>query len=239
MIADRPSAKLRAGMIEIVAISDRRLRPFELVWPILPAASQGGLTAFMVREKDLPGRPLLEITREAVRRCRPLGVRVIVNDRVDVALAAEADAVHLGVAALPVEVAKEMARGRLRVGASTHSMDELRRAAAAGADYATFGPVFDTPSKAAYAAPVGVAALREAAGGVAIPVLALGGITPASAPLLRGTGIAGIAAISAILASDDPASAVRALAAALVSAPGAPRKAKGLHEGDGRGEERG
>src|SRR5437867_5352422 len=158
-------------MPELLAISDRRLRPFERLWPILPAASRAGLTALMVREKDLPGRPLLEIAREAVRRCRPLGVRVIVNDRVDVALAAEADAVHLGVAALPVEVVQEMARGRLLVGASTHSMEELRRAAAAGADYATFGPVFDTPSKAAYAAPVGVAALREAAGRLPMPGL--------------------------------------------------------------------
>ena len=171
----------------------------------------------MIREKDLPGGPLLALARQAVARCRPLGVRVIVNDRLDVALASGADGIHLGVAAIPVEDAKRIAGGRLRIGASAHSLDELRAAVHAGADYATFGPVFETPSKAAFGPPVGVAALRKAAGSATIPVLALGGVTPDRIQSLRGSGIAGVAAISAILMAADPASVVRAMAEGLAS----------------------
>lgn len=193
-------------------ISDRRLRPIEELWDVLPGAARAGLTDLMIREKDLDGGPLLALVREAVARARPWGVRVIVNDRVDVALAAAADGVHLGVAGLTVAAAREMAGGALRVGASTHTLDELRAAQEAGADYATFGPVFPTASKAAYGPPMGVEALRRAVRAASIPVLALGGITADRAALLGETGIAGVAAIGAILGSSDPAAAVAAIA---------------------------
>jgi thiamine-phosphate pyrophosphorylase len=199
----------------IMLVSDRRVRPLEEIWDALPAAARAGLTDLMVREKDMPGGPLLSLAREAVARARPAGVRVVVNDRVDVALAAGADGVHLGVAGLPVAAAKAMAQGRLRVGASTHSIDELLAAQTAGADYATFGPVFPTASKAAYGSPVGVAALRDAARVSAIPVLALGGVTADSAASLHGAGIAGVAAIGALLAAGDLAASVAAMARAL------------------------
>src|SRR5213593_234913 len=84
---------------EIMLISDRRLCPIEAMWEIVREAAPAGLTTVMIREKDLPGRPLLGIVREAVSHCRPLGVRVVVNDRIDVALSAGAEGVHLGVAA--------------------------------------------------------------------------------------------------------------------------------------------
>jgi thiamine-phosphate pyrophosphorylase len=201
--------------VRILLISDRRVRPLDAFWPFLPAAAAAGLTDLMIREKDLAGGPLFAMTRGAVTRCRPLGVRVIVNDRVDVALAAGADGVHLGVAGIPVTDARRIAGGRLRVGASTHSLEEIRAAGAAGADEVTFGPVFETPSKAVYGPPVGVGALVRACGESAVPVLALGGISAARIELLRGTRLAGVAAISSILAADDPAQAVRELAAAL------------------------
>jgi thiamine-phosphate pyrophosphorylase len=176
----------------------------------------------MIREKDMAGGPLLALVREAVGRCRPLGVHVIVNDRIDVALATGADGVHLGVAAIPVEEARKIAAGKpMRIGASTHSLDELLAAVRAGADYATFGPIFETASKAAFGPPVGLAALREAARSVPIPVLALGGVTLARIPSLRDSGIAGVAAISAILMAADPPSVVRAMAEGLASDRGA------------------
>jgi thiamine-phosphate pyrophosphorylase len=206
--------------MRIMLISDRHLRPIEEMWGVLPAVARAGLTDLMIREKDLPGGPLLALAREAVTHARPLGVRVIVNDRVDVALASGADGVHLGVAALPVAAAKKMAGGTLRIGASTHSLEDLLAAQRAGADEATFGPVFPTASKAAYGPPAGVAALRDAAREAAIPVLALGGVTLQRAPDLRGSGIAGVAAIGAILLAPDPAAAVAALARALAGGDG-------------------
>ncbi len=208
--------------MRILLISDRRVRPLDALWPFLPAAAEAGLTDLMIREKDLPGGPLFAMARGAVTRCRPLGVRVIVNDRVDVALAAGADGVHLGVAAIPVADARRIAGGRLRIGASTHSLEELRAAGGAGADEATFGPVFETPSKAVYGPPVGVGALVRACEESAVPVLALGGITAARIELLRGAKLSGVAAISSILAADDPAQAVRDLAAALARLDRAP-----------------
>jgi thiamine-phosphate pyrophosphorylase len=196
-------------------ISDRRIRPIEDLWEVLPQAARAGLTDLMIREKDLAGGPLLALTRDAIARARPLGIRVLVNDRLDVAIAAGADGVHLGAAGLPVAPAKAMCRGTLRVGASTHSLAELRAAAEAGADYATFGPVFATISKASYGPPVGVPALREAVRASTIPVLALGGITASRAQELRGTGVAGVAAIGAILQDPDPPAAIAAIARAL------------------------
>lgn len=224
----------------IILISDRRIRSFESLWSLLPGVAGAGLTALMIREKDLPGGALLTLTREAVRRCRPLGIEVLVNDRVDVALAGEADGVHLGVASLRVRDATriaEAARGeassrsdlaRLIVGASTHSLEELRVAEDEGADYAVFGPVFETPSKAAHGPPVGVSALREASECVAIPVLALGGIRLDRIERLEGTNIAGIAAISAILAAEDPVQSVKSIASRLTALLG--REGGRLHK---------
>ena len=146
--------------MEIVLISDRKILAGEDLWKVMASAAGAGLTAFMLREKDLPGRALLALAREIVARCRPMGVRVIVNDRVDVALAAGADGVHLGGDAIPADAARRIAGGRLRIGVSTHSIEEIRAAARAGADYAIFGPVFETPSKLQYGAPQGVENLR-------------------------------------------------------------------------------
>jgi thiamine-phosphate pyrophosphorylase len=196
-------------------ITDRRIRPIEDLWDVLPQAAHAGLTDLMIREKDLAGAPLLALVREAIVRARPTGIRVIVNDRLDVALAAGADGVHLGVAGLPVAAVRTSAGGRLRIGASTHSLEELIAAAEAGADYATFGPVFPTASKAAYGPPVGVPALRQAARATSIPVLALGGVNATRAAELHGTGIAGVAAIGAILQDADPPSVVAEIARAL------------------------
>ena len=201
--------------MEIVLISDRKILAGEDLWKVMASAAGAGLTAFMLREKDLPGRALLALAREIVARCRPMGVRVIVNDRVDVALAAGADGVHLGGDAIPADAARRIAGGRLRIGVSTHSIEEIRAAARAGADYAIFGPVFETPSKLQYGAPQGVENLREAVAAGPLAVIAVGGIGPDNAAQLRGTGIAGVAAIRAILGAPDPAAIVRVLRSAL------------------------
>jgi thiamine-phosphate pyrophosphorylase len=133
-----------------------------------------------------------------------------VNDRADVAVAAGADGVHLPSAGIPpAEARRLLGPGRL-VGVSCHSAADVRRAAEGGADFATFGPVFETPSKRAFGPPPGLPALADAAA-LGLPLVGLGGIDPANAASVRRAGACGVAAIRAWLSAPDPAAAVRAL----------------------------
>jgi thiamine-phosphate pyrophosphorylase len=140
------------------------------------------------------------------------GQLFLVNDRLDVALAALADGVHLPAAGIPPGDARRLLGPAALVGVSCHSSDDVRRARDAGASFATFGPVFDTPSKRAYGPPLGLSALREAAT-FGLPLVALGGVDASRAPAAFAAGAVGVAAIRAWLEGADPAASVRALAA--------------------------
>lgn len=163
-------------------------------------AAQAGCQLIQIREKDLSPRALSAFTRQAIAVARPHGARVLVNDRLDVALAAGADGVHLRVSSLPAAAVRAVVMSKglddFLIGVSTHSMAEAKVAAAGGADFIVCGPVYDTPSKQAYGAPLGLEHLAEICQAVRIPVLALGGISAENfhEPLQRGA--AGIAAIS-------------------------------------------
>lgn len=152
-----------------------------------------------VREKDLSAKELLALVTQAVS-IGESRVKVIVNDRLDAALAAGAAGVHLGRESVAVSEVVQWCRAgnapaELLIGASCHSLDEARQAEAAGANYAFFGPVFDTPSKRAFGAPRGIAQLREVCREIRIPVIAIGGLDQGNAmECLRG-GASGIAAI--------------------------------------------
>jgi thiamine-phosphate pyrophosphorylase len=152
-----------------------------------------------IREKDLDARSLVELARFAVAETREAGVRVFINDRLDVALAAGAAGVHLGEKSLPLEAVIEWRRstGRsdFQVGVSCHSLESARVAEQGGADYIFFGPVYATPSKAAFGAPQGIERLRVVCRSVEIPVLAIGGINLENAGACVEAGAAGIAAI--------------------------------------------
>ncbi len=159
-----------------------------------------------IREKDLGAAQLAELTRGAVAaaRANQRRSRVIVNDRLDVAVAAGAGGVHLGRESVPIrEVAAWRAKERnaraeladFLIGASCHSLEDARAAASEGADYLIFGPVFETPSKLKFGAPLGVERLREVCREVQIPVLGIGGIDSANAAKCFEAGAAGIAAI--------------------------------------------
>jgi thiamine-phosphate pyrophosphorylase len=176
-----------------------------------------GLGAVQLREKDLAVRPLLDLAsalREATRRH---GARLLINDRVDVALAVGADGVQRTSRSLPVGTLRRLAPPPFLVGASVHSVGEARRAATEGADFLVFGPIYDTPSKRAYGAPQGLAALAQVAGATSRPVLAIGGITPARVREVRNAGAFGVAVIAGILAAREPADATRAFLDALGS----------------------
>ncbi len=172
-----------------------------------------GAAAVHLREKDLGGRDLLACARVLLRACEAAGQLLLVNDRIDVALAVGAHGVHLPSAGVPPADARRLLGPSRLVGVSCHGEDDVRRALAGGADYATFGPVFDTPSKRAYGPPVGLDALRAAAG-LGLPLVALGGVDVANASEAVAAGARGVAAIRAWLCAPDPGSAVAALLAA-------------------------
>src|SRR5437773_240954 len=175
---------------------------------VVEAALDAGLPAVQLRDKDLPGRPLLALAERLRAATARTGALLLVNDRIDVALAAGADGVQLGTGSVAVEVARRLLPAGALVGVSTHAPGE----AAPGADFALFGPVWETPSKAGAQ---GEARLHEAVRGASIPVLAIGGVTAARVPAVRAAGAAVVAVIRAILAAPDPGGATRALLAAL------------------------
>lgn len=195
-------------------ITDRRLAP-DLVARAGAAlvGAPPGTVAIHLREKDLDARALLALARALADACHARGQRLLVNDRLDVALAAGADGVHLPSAGVAPADARRLLGPAALVGVSCHGPEDVRRALAGGASFATFGPVYDTPSKRPYGPPVGVAALREAAA-IGLPLVALGGVTPSRAAETRSAGARGVAAIRAWLEAADPAAVVGALLAA-------------------------
>jgi len=179
---------------------------------LLPRLAAAGIGGFQVRATWYDARRMIALTRTVVDAVRPSGALVTVNDRVDVAVAAGADGVHLGAGDLPVEVARQLAP-TLVVGATCRSRAAVQAAAAAGADYAGVGPVFATSSKDGLPEPLGVAGLSAATG--VLPVVAIGGITVAEAPAVVAAGAAGLAMIGGLWRHPDPVQAAEELVAVL------------------------
>jgi thiamine-phosphate pyrophosphorylase len=185
-------------------ITDRKIFPScDRFFSAVEDALKAGVRAVQLREKDLATRDLLDMAREFRQLTGRYGAALFINDRVDIALCAEADGVHLGVSGIPVDIVKGFAGDRLLIGCSTHSRQQALEAAAGGADFITFGPVYHTPSKAQYGEPVGLNALTEVKRLTAIPIFGLGGIKAENIGEVISSGASGIALISGILASPD------------------------------------
>ena len=188
----------------------------------METAAAAGVDWIQIREKDLSGRDSGLLTREALQRAakslasNAAPTRILVNDRLDVALSEGAGGVHLGENSLPLPEAKRLVKAQalsqeFLIGVSCHSLDAARSAASGGADYLFFGPIFATPSKAAFGAPQGLERLAEVCRAVSIPVLAIGGITLANASACLAAGAAGIAAIRLFQDARDINSLVQSL----------------------------
>lgn len=195
---------------------------FENLLHKIGSAANAGVDWIQIREKDLLGKDYISLTRGAlqqtarspVSKSRP--TRILINDRLDVALAENAGGVHLGENSLPLAETKWLVTAQagtrdFLVGVSCHSLEAAQSAAAGGADYLFFGPVFGTPSKASYGPPQGLERLAEVCRALPIPVLAIGGITRANASSCLSSGSSGIAAIRLFQDTADISSVVRSL----------------------------
>lgn len=181
---------------------------FDALYAAVESALKGGVTAVQLREKSLPIRDYLQRAERMRELTSRYGAKLFVNDRIDIAVAVEADGVHLGQSSVPPYAAKNVSE-RLVVGVSTHGQAEARRAVAEGADFLTLGPVFPTPSKMQYGAPVGLDVLKEVVAAVPVPVFGIGGIKEGNVAAVMQTGAYGIALISGILGAPDVTAAAQ------------------------------
>lgn len=169
---------------------------FRRILALVAAAVEQGISLIQLREKNLSARTLFQLTAQAAGITRGSNTRLLVNDRADIARAARADGVHLTTRSLSAAIVRRTFGQELLIGASTHSLTEARAARDDGADFAVFGPIFETPSKQAYGPPLGLEKLIEAASFLKpFPLVALGGITRDNAVATLRAGAAGIAGI--------------------------------------------
>jgi thiamine-phosphate diphosphorylase len=184
---------------------------------LLESVITGGARIVQLREKAWPSGRLLPLAERLRARCRAAGVTFIVNDRVDLALAVGADGVHLGQDDLPARAARPLLRPGMILGRSTHSVEQARAAVAEGADYIAVGSMFPTATKPDFEL-VGPDLIRKLRPEVPVPLIGIGGITPANVAEVVGAGADGVAVISAVCGADDPAEATRRFLRAIAAA---------------------
>lgn len=180
-------------------------------------ALDGGADVIQYRQKEGSTRQLIETAVRMRHVCEKKGAAFIVNDRIDVAIAAKADGVHLGQSDFPIPLARELLGKDRIIGGSASTLEEALQCLKDGADYVGFGPVFPTGSKADAGPVSGLEALRAIVERIPLPIIAIGGIGPENAPQVIRTGVHGIAVISAVCCQDDPTDATRRLAKLLLA----------------------
>jgi len=209
-VSDARRAALRRYLV-----TDGRAGSVERLVVICAAALDGGITTVQLRAKGWTDRQLLEAAVALRSLCRDAGALLIVNDRVDIALASGADGVHLGVDDLPVAAARRMLGPGALVGYSPETDADRQQAERDGADYLGVGPVYGTTTKGDAGAAIGVEGIRQAVAATALPVVGIGGITVETAAAVIEAGAAGVAVVGAIFLAGDPRDAAARLAEAV------------------------
>lgn len=201
--------------LRVLVLTDRRLARGRPVCDVVRRALEAGARSIQLRNKGDSPRELLSVGRDLRIMTRECGALLFVNDRVDLALALEADGVHVGPHDLPVADVRRIAPGGFLIGRSADEPEVARRAVDDGADYIGCGTVWATATKADAGAVIGLEGLAAVVRAVGVPVVAIGGITVARASEVARTGAAGVAVVGAVMAAEDPGAAVRDLLAAM------------------------
>jgi thiamine-phosphate pyrophosphorylase len=210
----RSPYRLGPERLRLVVITDVGLAAPRELEEVVAAALEAGAPSIQLRDKRRSAAGLYPLALRLRALTREAGALLFINDRLDVALAARADGVHLGPDDLPVRAARAVVPEGFLLGYSTDDPVEAQRAVAEGADYLGAGTVWPTTSKAEAGHAIGPEGIAKVAGAVQVPVVAIGGVTPQNASLLLGTGAAGLAVIGSVMAAPDPGRAVRELLAA-------------------------
>lgn len=192
-------------------VTDRRLSRGRTTLEIVQAAVCGGVTCVQLREKHCSTRKFIREALAVRDFLKASDVPLIINDRLDVAMAVAADGVHLGQTDMPLEMARAIAGDGLCIGISVESLENALAAERGGADYIGVSPIYDTPTKADTAPPLGLEGLRDIREAVTIPLVAIGGLKRDNAGGVIRSGADGIAVVSAIMSADDPQQASRDL----------------------------
>ncbi len=189
-------------------ITDRRQCRAGQLTEVLKDACKAGVRAVQIREKDLDPIDLFRLGSDVKEALKELEVRILINDRADIARALGASGVHLAERSIPPDEARKSLTDGSLIGVSTHDIEGALRAQERGADFVTFGPVFPTDSKLKYGPPVRLKLLEETAKRLRIPIFALGGVRPERVAECLDAGANGVACISAVIAAPDVAKAV-------------------------------
>lgn len=192
-------------------VTDRSLSKGRSTAEIVAAAVAGGVSCIQLREKSCGTREFLNEALALQPLLKSRNIPLIINDRLDIALAIEADGVHLGQSDMPIGMARKIAGDSLIIGISAESVDDALRAEQEGADYLGISPVFSTPTKTDIAPPLGLEGVRQIRALVDIPLVGIGGINSDNAESVLAAGADGIAVVSAIVSAADPAGAAKKL----------------------------
>lgn len=195
----------------VYLVTDRGLARGRTTFEIVQAAVQGGVSCVQLREKSCSTREFIEEALSIRSLLANHGVPLIINDRVDVALAVDADGVHLGQSDMPLQIARQIVPGKMIVGISAESLDDAVRARKEGADYLGVSPIYATPTKTDTAEPLGLEGLKAIRSAVDLPLVGIGGLNAGNAETVIRSGADGVAVVSAIVSADDPKAAARDL----------------------------
>ena len=203
----------------LLVVTDRHQTNGRPLVPLLQRVLTAAVPMVQLRERDLSARELVRLAREVQAVTASRRSQLLINDRIDVALALEGVGVHLRSNSLPVSVARQLLGAQCLLGVSVHSVEEGLLAQSQGADYLVLGPIYETPSKQMFGPPLGIHTLEKACRLVRIPIIGIGGVTAARAHEMRHAGAFGVAVITAILGAADVESATRELLDAVTRVP--------------------
>ena len=190
--------------LKLYLVTDRGLARGRAIEDIVEKAVKGGVTMVQLREKDIATRDFIALALKLKEVLKPYGVPLIINDRVDVALASDADGVHIGQSDMPYRMARALLGPSKIIGLSVENFGQIEEAESLDVDYIGISPVFATPTKTDTAAPFGLEGLRKAVKMSTHPTVAIGGMNMETAADVMACGTDGIAVVSAIVCADDP-----------------------------------